>query len=135
MRPMICRALLVLVIVLLMGCAGRSSAQETQNALRQIPPAEQAELQTGFMAETLNLSDDQQSQVQAINLKYANQMQPILASNDRKLAKFRQFRKLSKQKDAELKEVLTEVLYDQYQVKKEEIRDKIKAKRREKRSP
>ena len=81
------RTLLVLIAISFATGASHLTAQASRDALRQSSPAERADLQTTWMTDMLGLNDDQQAKIQAINLKYANQIQVVLDSDDRRLKK------------------------------------------------
>jgi hypothetical protein len=55
------------------------------------------------MTSKLALTPDQTSKVAAINLKYAQQMQPIITSSEGPFVKLRQMRQIGEAKEAELK--------------------------------
>lgn len=99
---------------------------------RQIgTPEERASRQTARMKETLQLSPDQESSVAAINLKYAKQTQSLLETGGRNLKTAREAKSIMKSKDDELEKVLNKDQFKQYQDIKEEMRDAMKERRRQ----
>lgn len=99
---------------------------------RQIgTPEERASRQTARMKETLQLSPDQESSVAAINLNYAKQAQSLLETGGRNLKTAREARSMMKRKDDELEKVLSKDQFKQYQDIKEEMRDAMKERRRQ----
>ena len=97
-------------------------------------PEERATKLTEWMKTNLQLNDDQATQVQNINLKYANKTQGLQSQSMSRKEKMQTLKDNDKAKDAELKNVLTADQYTSYQVKKDEIRKQMKEKMREKKT-
>jgi len=114
-------AVLLLVVV---GWVASAAAQ--QEALKNSTPDERAKMQTMMMREKLSLTPDQVPKVEAINLKYAEQMQPVINGTEGPLMKMRAAEKIVSAKEAELKQVLTPDQFPKYLAMKEEMRDKMK---------
>jgi hypothetical protein len=99
-----------------------------------MPSAEErATKMTDWMKSTLQLNDTQLSQVQAINLKYANKRQEMMNNAQGKKDKDA-WKADEAAKDAELKGVLTDDQYKTYQTKKEEMKKEMKEKMKEKKA-
>lgn len=96
-------------------------------------PEQRAGLQTMFMKSKLDLSAEQVPKVEAINLNYAQQMQPILESSERPLAKMGETRRIQQAKDAELQQLLSKQQYAAYLAAKEEMREQVEQKLMEQR--
>jgi hypothetical protein len=97
-------------------------------------PEERAGKLTEWMKTNLQLNDDQVTQVQNINLKYANKTQGLQTQSMSRKEKMQTLKENDKAKDAELKNVLTTDQYTSYQAKKDEIRKQMKEKMREKKT-
>jgi len=97
-------------------------------------PEERATKMTEWMKTTLQLNNDQATQVQPINLKYANKTQDLQSQTISRKQKMQILKDNDKAKDAELKNVFTAEQYDTYQAKKDEIRKQMKEKMREKKT-
>lgn len=97
-------------------------------------PEERATKLTEWMKTNLQLNDDQATQVQNINLKYANKTQGLQSQSMSRKEKMQTLKDNDKAKDAELKNVLTADQYTSYQAKKDEIRKQMKEKMREKKT-
>src|SRR5262249_7060889 len=93
-------------------------------------PEERAGKLTEWMKTNLQLKDDQVTQVQAINLKYANKNQELQTQSMSRKEKMQILKDNDKAKDAELKNILTADQYSTYQAKKDEIRKQMKEKMR-----
>ena len=81
-----------------------------------------------MMKSKLGLSPDQQVKISAINLKYAQQMQPILQSHEGPLMRMRQMRPISEAKEGELKQVLSADQFQKYLAEKEAMREEFEEK-------
>ena len=119
--------LLAPCLVAALWLAGAASAQELQK-LAGTTPAQRAAVQTEFMKTHLGLTETQQPKVAALNLKYAEQMQPILQGSDGPLMKMAAARRVDQAKDAELEGVLTPEQYQKYLAAKEELRQHLEQK-------
>jgi len=86
------------------------------------------------MKTNLQLNDDQATQVQTINLKYANKTQGLQTQSLSRKQKMQTLKENDKAKDAELKTVLTHDQYNSYQAKKDEVRKQMKERMREKKT-
>ena len=89
---------------------------------------EKAEFQTRMMADKLELSEQQEEKIYAINLKYTEQMKELKSEGD-SFINMRKLRAMNYQKDGEVKEVLHQEQYDEYLILKQEMREKMKERR------
>ncbi|MEO6285799.1 MAG: hypothetical protein ABIN80_28485 [Dyadobacter sp.] len=110
---------LTLILVLAASMAKAQAGIDLKNNT----PQQRAQKQTGLMKEKLQLDSTQTGQVQAINLKYALQMEPVIKSQDSKLSRLKQAKAVQKMKEAELKEVLIPDQFQKYQAFKAEMRE------------
>jgi hypothetical protein len=92
----------------------------------KVPPRVRAEIQTKFMTEKLHLTPEEQTKIDAINVKYADQMQPVLEGSMGPLVRMREVKRVEAAKDGELKTTLTPDQYTAYQASKDELRERIK---------
>jgi hypothetical protein len=99
-----------------------------------LTPEERATKITEWMKTNLQLNNDQATQVQTINLKYANKTQELQTHSMSRKQKMQTLKDNDKAKDAELKNVLTTGQYNGYQAKKDEIRKQMKERMREKKT-
>ena len=125
MKKSIISSLLVISILFLIGQVG---AQE-----KKLPPAsKRAAKLTEWMKTNLSLTADQEPKVQEINLKYATKVDEVKSSTDDRKKKKSTLKSNDAAKDAELKSVFNESQYQTYLSKKEEMKKKLKGKRKEK---
>jgi hypothetical protein len=113
--------------------AGAASAPELQK-LAGTTPAQRAGVQTELMKVRLGLSEAEAAKVAAVNLKYAEQMQPILQGSEGPMMKMGAARRVDEAKDGELQGVLSPEQYQNYLASKEEMRQKMEQKLMEKRA-
>ena len=123
------KKLFSLITVLTFTLFTGSVFAQTGADLKNKTPEQRAQFQTEMMTTKLKLSPDQTSKVQAINLKYAQEMDPIIKSDAGRFSKFKQAKALLKEKDTELKGVFTADQFKQYQDFEAEMRDKMKEKK------
>ena len=99
---------------------------------KEIPPAaDRAAKLTEWMKTNLQLTAEQVSPVQEINLKYANKMDDLRKSSQGRRQKMQTLKNDNKAKDAELKKILTADQFKTYLAKKEEIKKKFKEEMKE----
>ena len=80
-------------------------------------------------AAALDLSEDQQSKFEEITRKYAKQMIAIKDSGGRRMSKFEKLKSIRKNKDAEMKTLLSKDQYKVYLEKQEDMQKRIKERR------
>ena len=93
------------------------------DALKETTPEERAEAQTSIMKEKLGLSAEKVVKVRAINLKYAEKLEPVLKGSDGPLMKGREAGNRQQQKEGELKAVLSPDEFKKYLELKPYIRE------------
>jgi hypothetical protein len=120
-------AVLVLLLATRVGAEGLDDLKDTT-------PAERAAAQTMMMKEKLSLTDEQAPKVKAINEKYAEEMDPIIKGSGGMLMKMGSMRAAEDKKEAELKGVLSDDQFQQFQAMKSELRDKLMEKIKEQRA-
>ncbi|EHQ25136.1 hypothetical protein [Mucilaginibacter paludis] len=113
--------------VAMLFMAQATLAQDAAQALKSKTPEQRAAYQTTLMKTKLQLDTNQVVKVQAINLKYALQFDPILKGDGGRMAKFRQAMSIQKAKDADLKTALTADQYKLYQQYEAEMKEKLKS--------
>jgi hypothetical protein len=102
-----------------------SWAQDPEQVAK-VPPKVRADIQTEFMTTKLQLTPDEKTKVEAINIKYAEQMQPVLAGDMGMFERMRAVKTVEGAKDGELQAVLTPQQYQTYLGSKDELKAKIK---------
>ena len=79
--------------------------------------------------DVLDLSDAKKSDFEAITKKYAMQMKAVKEEGGSKMQMYRKVKSINKDKNAEMKELLSADQYDIYLEKQKEMQKKMKAKR------
>lgn len=114
---------IILFIASFMLVLSKISAQST---LKELPADERAKMLTEKMTGSLKLDSVQVIKVGDINLKYARKMDPVINSNGSRMSKFKAFREINQEKEAELRKVLSKEQFGQYQKMQEEMRDRVR---------
>jgi hypothetical protein len=97
------------------------------DALKNTTPEQRATLQTDLMKARLDLTADEEPKIAALNLKYAQKMDPIIKSSAGMFSKMRDMRALNAQKEAELKQLLSKDQFTAYLAAREDIRQEFEA--------
>ena len=80
-------------------------------------------------ASALDLSEDQRPRFEEITKRYAKQMKAVKDSGGRRMSKFKKVKSIRKNKDAEMKTILSKDQYKVYMEKQEEMKKNIKEQR------
>ena len=119
---------------LLLTCFSQNLIFAQGDELKNTTPEERAEFLTQWMQSELSLDSAVVPVVYDINLKYSKKNQKIMDSGDQKIQKYKSFKATSEAKDSELKNIFTLEQYNLYQEKKDELRQKMKERYRQKNS-
>jgi hypothetical protein len=114
-------------IVALVLVASTAAAQNLDE-LAHTTPEQRAAEQTRMMKSRLDLSTDQLGQVEALNLKYAKEMDPVLKGSGGVLERLRKAREIDHAKDTALQGVLSESQFQKYAAAKQEMRKELEQK-------
>ena len=117
---------MILLAAVMLGLSP-ARAQEKQ----QKSPEHRAAKITEWMKTNLKLSDDQVTKVDEINKRYAMKVEDIRKNTPDKKQKKSSIKALDKDKDGELKAVLSEDQFKSYLAKKEEMKEQAKQKKKE----
>ena len=82
-------------------------------------------------AVALNLSEEQKPKFKEITKRYAKQMIAVKDSGGRRWSKYRKVKSIRKNKDAEMKSLLSKDQYTVYLGKQEEMQKKMKERRKD----
>lgn len=118
------------LIVTAVMCMAFSHLTAQSKSLKDSTPEQRAKMQTEWMKTKLALNSTQVQQVYDLNLQYAKKNDPILQSNEGKLAKFKKLRVLQQEKSGILSKILDAEQYKKYQALKDEMIQKLKDKRK-----
>lgn len=109
------------IFFLVIICCSSAFAQ----AATESTPEERAQRWDTWMKEQLTLSAEQEVKAHDINLKYAKQNEGLKAKEGSRKSKFQELKKTNIDKDAELKEILTEDQFKIYQEKKKDFQKQM----------
>ena len=115
-----------LVFTLLFSLVTTIAFAEDMSLLLTTSPSQRAESQTRFMKNKLELSDETTLKVQAINLEYADKVEPILKGSSMGIIKKHDIEKIQEQKDTTLQGILTPQQFDVYNNSKDELTEALK---------
>ncbi len=118
------------LFVLLLALAPVALNAQAKQNFKNSTPEQRAEKQSEFLGTNLKLDNAQREKVNAINLKYAKQMDAVMKGNGPRISKLKSARKLNQEKEAEYKTVLTPDQLKQYEQVKKDLREKMKEKRK-----
>ena len=93
--------------------------------LQNTTPKERATAQTLFMKKKLGLTAEQLPKVEALNLQYAEKLEPVLKGDSGPLMKMRAMKEANQEKQAEMKGILSPQQFQQYLAAQEEMRDEV----------
>ena len=112
----------------------RSAVGANLADLKDTTPEERATVQTMMMREKLGLKEGDVSKVAAINKKYAEKMDPVIKGTEGPLIKMQHAKAIEQEKEAELKKVLSQDQFEKFLAMKEEMREKLAQKVKERRA-
>ncbi|KAA0992275.1 hypothetical protein [Dyadobacter aurulentus] len=118
------------IMTALFGLVFLSNPLFAQKVLMEKPATERAKMQTQRMATTLKLDSAQTGKVEKINLTYAQKLDPIMLGNGSRMFKLKAVRALQSEKEAELKQVLSQEQFNQFKQQQQERKDEIRKNRR-----
>lgn len=103
------------------------------NAQSKLTEEQKEELKAKFEAykAKLNLSETQQEKVKAINTTYFEGLASLKESGGSKLSKLKAYRKMTDEKDKQMKTVLDAGQYETYKKMQKEMREEFKKKRKQ----
>lgn len=99
-------------------------------SLKDSTPEQRAKMQTEWMKTKLALNSSQTRQVYDLNLQYAKKNDPILQSNEGKMAKFKKLKAIQQEKSSILSKILTDEQFKKYQEIKDQMIQNFKNKRK-----
>lgn len=120
----------LMMIAMLTAATVAAHAQEKDRK----SPQERAHMMTGKMTKELSLDTEQAAKIEAINLKYADQVEAMRAEREAEREarlKDGKGKAMREAHDAEIKAVLTPEQYVKWQAQKEEMKAKHMEKRKE----
>jgi len=114
-------------VLLVFFCALTTKAQTA----RQLSDEQKKELKVkmeAYKAE-LNLSDDQQSKFEEINLQFAEELSKLKDDNGTKLNKYKKIKRISDERNRKMKELLSADQYKIFQSHQDDVKKQLKSRR------
>lgn len=108
--------------------ANTSFAQSQATKLTDEQKEQMAQNMEEFQ-KVLNLSEKQKPEFEAITKKYAGQMMALRDGGGSKYSKYKKVKSISRNRNAEMKKLLSKEQYEAYLEKQEEMQEKMKEKR------
>lgn len=108
--------------------ANISFAQSQETKLTDEQKEQMAQNMEEFQ-EALNLSEKQKPEFEAITKKYAGQMIAVRDGGGSRYSKYKKVKAIRKNRNAEMKKLLSKEQYEAYLEKQEEMQKKMKEKR------
>jgi len=107
------------------GCTNHEKAKEQAVGamIQETSPSDRAAALTDLMTSTLSLNDAQKAQVAALNMDYSTRFNILMGSTNKKVDKKAEFMRLSAEKEAKLKTILTDAQVKAYDANKAELLD------------
>lgn len=121
---------LIIAAAFLLALAAASQAQ--MDALKNTTPAQRAAVQTELMKSKLDLKPDQIPKIHALNLKYAEKMEPIIQGSAGPFVMTREMRTINGEKEDELKQVLSPQQFARFLASRKKMREQFEQKLEEK---
>ncbi len=123
-----------LSLLILVAASTLAFGQEKLDRLfAETTPEERARHQTDRMKEKLSLRQEQEEPVYTVNLAYAKKLELAHAQGGGKLQRLKRMKSVSQEKDAKLKQVLDSNQYNRYEQMKEELRESMRERVKDKR--
>ena len=113
-------------LIALAGCSmshSQAKEQTVGTVIAGTTPAERATALTALMTSTLNLNESQQTRVAALNMDYSTRFSILVASTNPNLDKKAEFMRLSADKEAKLKGMLSDSQIQAYDANKADLLD------------
>ena len=115
-----------------MASFGSSKTANAQSSTREnisISAEEMAKKQTAHMVERLKLTPEQETTISAVNLRYAQEMTTI-NQQGRSISTMKKMRAMNQRKTAEMKALLSEEQFVEYEKMVEEMKAQLRNRRR-----
>jgi len=111
---------LTLILIITYSTVKAQSKEFSEEQITQI------EEQLTIYNDKLNLSDEQKPKFEEITKRYAGQMLELKNSDKGRMTKFKEFKSIRSSKNAEMKKLLTEEQYAEFEAIQEEIQQNLR---------
>jgi hypothetical protein len=117
------KTLMLLGILLTSAIMGFSQSKLTEEQKKEFKAKQEA-----YKAK-LNLTDEQATKMEEINMTYLEGLSALKQSGGSKLSKLKKFKSLSNERDSKAKKILTEEQYKIYKEQQKEMKEDFKEQR------
>jgi hypothetical protein len=114
---------MLLCLLLTTAVAGFTQSKLTEEQKKEFKAKQEA-----YKAK-LNLTEEQATQMEAINMTYFEGLSALKQSSGSKMSKYKKFKSLNKERDAKAKKILTDEQYKIYKQQQQEMKEELKEKR------
>lgn len=114
---------MLLCLLLTTAVAGFTQSKLTEEQKKEFKAKQEA-----YKAK-LNLTEEQATQMEAINMIYFEGLSALKQSSGSKMSKYKKFKSLNKERDAKAKKILTDEQYKIYKQQQQEMKEELKEKR------
>lgn len=119
---------LVMLMLFLAATFVCLTAQTRQSKLSEEQKQELKAKMEAYKAK-LNLSPEQETKVEDINMNYLEALSNLKSEGGSKLSKYKKFKQASSDKDKQMKAVLNNDQYETYKQQQKEMKQEIKSRR------
>lgn len=120
------KTLLAILLISAFGLA--ASAQSPGSKLSEEQKKELKAKMDAYRAQ-LNLSEEQETKVEAVNAEYIEELSKLKESNASRMKKYKALKQANQNRDRKMKEILTADQYKIYKAQQQEMKEELKARR------
>lgn len=120
------KTLLAILLISAIGLAAR--AQSPGSKLSEEQKKELKAKMDAYRVQ-LNLSEEQETKVEAVNAEYIEELSKLKESNASRMKKYKSLKQANQNRDRKMKEILTADQYKIYKAQQQEMKEELKAHR------
>jgi Spy/CpxP family protein refolding chaperone len=118
----------LLAILLISALSLTASAQSPGSKLSEEQKKELKAKMDAYRAQ-LNLSEEQETKVEAVNAEYIEELSKLKESNASRMKKYKALKQANQTRDRKMKEILTADQYKIFKAQQQEMKEELKARR------
>lgn len=119
------------VIISMMFFAALTVSTHAQTSKPKLTEEQKKEMKAKLDAyrESLNLSDEQKSKAEEVNMEYMEALSKIKENGGSRMSRYKKFMQASNNRDKKMKEILTKEQHKIYKEHQEEFKEELKNRR------